>query len=95
VTVHFLDPRAEPGLPVDPYVLSVDVTSGAIDIGLLANGFPDSVAFLDQVQSALSEALPAARFHRYDKGNASIAAPEDMLAQIVADCSAVVAAYGH
>jgi hypothetical protein len=95
VTVQFLDPRAEPGLPVDPYELTVDVAAGPVDIGLLANGFPDSVAFLDQVQAALAEALPEARFHRYDKGNPSITAPDQMLAEITAACSAVVAAYGH
>ena len=55
------------------------MTSGPVDIGLLANGFPDSVAFLDQVQAALAEALPEARFHRWDKGNASIQAPDAML----------------
>ena len=95
MTVQFLDPRAEPGLPVDPYLLSIDITAGPIDIGLLANGFPDSVAFLDQVQAALAEVLPGARFHRYDKGDASISAPEEMLAAITAECGAVVAAYGH
>ena len=95
VTVKFLDPRAEPGLPVEPYRLGLDVTSGPVDIGLLANGFPDSVAFLDQVQAALAEALPDARFHRWNKGNASISAPDAMLAEITARCSAVIAAYGH
>ena len=83
------------GLPVEPYRLGLDVTSGPVDIGLLANGFPDSVAFLDQVQAALAEALPEARFHRWDKGNASISAPDAMLAEITARCSAVIAAYGH
>ena len=53
------------------------------------------MAFLDQVQAALAEALPEARFHRWDKGNASISAPDAMLAEITARCPAVVAAYGH
>ena len=75
MTVKFLDPGDEAGLPVEPYRLGLDVTSGPVDIGLLANGYPDSVAFLDQVQAALAEALPEARFHRWDKGNASIRRP--------------------
>lgn len=95
MTVQFLDPRAEPGMPVDPYELSIDLESGPIDIGLLANGFPDSVNFLDHVQESLASALPQARFHRYDKGNASIVAPDTMLEEITAKCRAVVAAYGH
>jgi hypothetical protein len=95
VTVQFLDPRAEPGLPIDPYRLRIDLGTEPVDIGLLANGFPDSVAFLDEVAAALAKVLPAARFHRYDKGDASISAPEEMLEAITGRCSAVVAAYGH
>jgi hypothetical protein len=95
MTVAFLDPRAQPGLPVDPYQLSVDVTAGPITIGLLANGFPDSVNFLREVGDALGEVLPGAAFRHYDKGNASIVAPQAMLDEITAECGAVVAAYGH
>ena len=95
MTVRFLDPRAEPGMPVDPYELAVDVAAGPIDIGLLANGFPDSVAFLDQVGAALAEVLPQARLHHYDKGDASIVVPDDLLEEIAGTCQAVVAAYGH
>jgi hypothetical protein len=95
MTVQFLDPRAEPGMPVDPYELVIDLRSGPVEIGLLANGFPDSVNFLEEVEAALAAALPEARFHRYNKGNASIAAPDALLGEITAQCQAVVAAYGH
>ncbi len=93
--IEFLDPRAEPGTPVEPFTLSIDVTDGAVDIGLLANGFPDSVAFLRRVEAALAEQLPDARFHHYDKGDASSVVSDAMLDTIVAECRAVVAAYGH
>jgi hypothetical protein len=95
MTVRFLDPRAEPGLPVDPYLLAVDVTAGPVDVAMLANGFPDSVAFLEELEASLAERLPNARFWRYDKGNASIAAPDEMLEAISARCTVVAAAYGH
>ncbi len=95
MTVTFHDPRAEPGLPVEPYELSIDVTASPVTIGLLANGFPDSVNFLDRVEEALAEILPRATFRRYDKGNASAPAPEPMLDSIRDECGAVVAAYGH
>lgn len=95
MTLQFLDPRAEPGMPVDPYELTIDLSSGPVDIGLLANGFPDSVHFLEEVEAALASALPQARFHHYNKGNASIVAPETMLGAITSECQAVVAAYGH
>ena len=95
MTVRFLDPRAEPGAPVEPYLLGVDLQAGAVDIGMLANGFPDSVAFLDQVAASLGEVLPEARFHHFDKGDASIVVPDDLLADVTERCQAVVAAYGH
>lgn len=95
MSVTFVDPRAEPGAAVEPYELRVDPRAGAIDIGLLANGFPDSVNFLDQVEAVLAEALPDARFHRWDKGNASIVAPDGLVSEIASRCGAVVAAYGH
>jgi hypothetical protein len=95
MTVRFLDPRAEPGLPVEPYTLGVDVAAGVVHVGLLANGFPDSVNFLDQVELALAAVLPSAAFHRYDKGNASIPAGDELLSAIAAECQAAVAAYGH
>lgn len=93
--VEFVDPRAEPGAPVEPYTLVVADTDAAMTVGLVANGFPDSVAFLDHVEKALSATLPAASFLRFDKGNASSVISDEMLDDVVARCHAVVAAYGH
>ncbi len=93
--IEFLDPRAEPSAPIEPYALRIDVTRGPVDIGLLANGFPDSVNFLDRVAEALGQANPEIRFYRYDKGDASIVVRDNMLEEIVKECQAVVAAYGH
>ncbi len=93
--IEFLDPRAASGTPIEAYDLGIDVRQGAVDIGLLANGFPDSVRFLDRVEEVLAAQLPAARFHRYDKGDPTSVVPDPMLEAIVAECRAVVAAYGH
>ncbi len=93
--VTFVDPRAEPSLPIEPYELRIDPAAGPIAIGLLANGFPDSVNFLDQVQAVLADALPRASFHRYDKGDASSQVSAEMTDDIVAHCQAVITAYGH
>jgi len=93
--IEFLDPRAEPGLPADAYDLSIDLVDGPLDVGLLANGFPDSVAFLRQVETALAARLPHLTFHHYNKGDASSVVSDTMLDTIVAECRAVVAAYGH
>lgn len=93
--IEFLDPRGAPGTPIEPYELNIDAGSGPITIGLLANGFPDSVRFLDQVGRALAAANPEATFVRYDKGDASSVVSDVMLDDLVDRCQAVVAAYGH
>ena len=94
-TVTFLDPRAVLGTKAEPYDLGIDLSKGPLTLGLLANGFPDSVNFLDHVEAALKELLPDLAFRRYDKGNASIVAGAELVDSIVSECQAVVAAYGH
>ena len=64
-------------------------------VGLLANGFPDSVAFLDAVGDAIVALRPGITLARYDKGDASSIAGDTMLADVEQRCGAVVAAYGH
>jgi len=93
--ITFLDPRSEPGAPVEPYELSVDAEAAPLTVGLVANGFPDSEEFLDQVEKALAVAVPHASFRRWNKHNASAVISDDMLDEVVSDCQAVVAAYGH
>lgn len=95
MSVTFLDPRAEPGTPVEPYLLGIDVTDRPVTIGLLANGFPDSENFLFEIETALAEALPQATFKHFNKRNASANASDEMLAALAAECDAVVSAYGH
>jgi hypothetical protein len=92
--IEFLDPRGAPGTPIEPYQLRIDLDR-PVAIGLLANGFPDSVRFLDQVERALGAAHPGATFHRFDKGDASSIVSDAMLDDLVDRCQAVVAAYGH
>ncbi len=93
--IEYLDPRGEPGLPIEPYQLGIAADHGPISVGLLANGFPDSVRFLDAVERSLAEANPDVTFHRFDKGDASSIVSDAMLDDLVDRCQAVVAAYGH
>ena len=93
--ITFLDPRSEPGAAVEPYELQVDAESAPVTIGLLANGFPDSEEFLDQVEKALAVAVPTASFRRWNKHNASSVISDQMLDEVIGACQAVVAAYGH
>ncbi len=92
--MQFVDPRSEPATTPDPYDLAAPLEAGAT-IGLFANGFPDSVAFLGHVQKALSELVPGISFVTADKGNASRVASDDEVSTLADRCDAVVAAYGH
>lgn len=95
--IRFHDPRATTSGRADPYRLAVDVAaSNAARVAFLANGFPDSEPFLAAVSDALKTRAPGLEPAFWNKGNASITAPESMLAEIEqAECVALVAAYGH
>lgn len=94
--MRFLDPRAEPSTPVEPYSVRPIAADGAATIGLLANGFPDSVAFLDAVEQELVKVAPlSVRVRRYAKPNASAPMTDALAELIVGECDALVTAYGH
>lgn len=95
MAVRFHDPRAPMSSPADPYELSADWSDRTPAIGLLANGFPDSVAFLEQIQAVLNERLPEAHTVLWNKGDASSLASDDLLKVISAEVEAVITAYGH
>ena len=94
--LEYHNPDARVGVEETPYDLSVAISSeDATSIGLLANGFPDSVEFLNELGAALQKLRPGIDVHAYNKGNASIAAGEQLLGEIGGECVGVVAAYGH
>lgn len=95
MTVVYLDPRSEPGLPVDPYDLKIDLKAPGAAVGLLANGFPDAANFLKEVGAALKTRVPGIVLQDFDKGNASIVAGDALLDDIAGKCRAVITAYGH
>jgi hypothetical protein len=94
--IHFVDPRAQPSAPVEPYELRWDVDGDAPHVvGVLANGFPDSVPFCDEVGAALARRLPGITVRAWNKGNASAPASDELLDAIASEVSVCVAAYGH
>jgi len=95
MTIEYLDPRSEPGLPVDPYDLKIDLKEPGVPVGLLANGFPDSMNFLSEVGNTLKNRVPEIVLKVFDKGNASVIAGDSLLDDIAAKCRAVITAYGH
>ncbi len=94
--VTFMDPR--PRIDVVPDVaapqLATKGAEGAV-FGLLANGFPDSAAFLTEVAAAVASRLPAATFRSVEKSRPSDVLTEQQLEVLRSECDAVIAAYGH
>ncbi len=96
MTITYLDPTSAPGLRVEPYTVSALPAGAAATIGLLANGFPDSIVFLDHVERALLALAPAGTVvRRYAKPNASAVVSDQVLATMTDECEAVVTSYGH
>ncbi len=94
MAISFLDPRGESAVEPTPYDLSTRLDPG-VTVGLLANGFPDSVEFLDAVGESITARRPDIQLARWNKGDASAIANDTMLGEIEAECVAVVAAYGQ
>ncbi|MAJ89104.1 MAG: hypothetical protein CL416_05865 [Acidimicrobiaceae bacterium] len=94
MAISFLDPRGESAVEPTLYDISTRLEPG-VTVGLLANGFPDSVAFLDAVGEAIIAIRPGVTLARWDKGDASAIAGDEMLDEIEPECAAVIAAYGH
>lgn len=96
--IEFHDPRAATAVAVTPYTLAIDLEGRnggkALTIGFLANGFPDSDVFLEEVAAAMTRRTGVQARH-WNKGNASIPASPKILGEIQASCQAVIAAYGH
>lgn len=94
--IEYLNPDAPAGVQEIPYELSLSIGEGeTVSIGLLANGFPDSVEFLDELGAALQALRPGIKVHAFNKGNATMPASEQLLGEIGGECVGVVAAYGH
>ena len=94
MTIQFHEPRADARKPDQPYRCRL-AQAAEPTLGLLANGFPDSEAFLDAIAAAIMQARPGVRIRRYNKHGASVPAQPDLIDTIVAECDAVVTAYGH
>ena len=94
--IEYHNPDARVGVDETPYDLSVKLDGDEpAGIGLLANGFPDSVEFLNELGNALQALRPGITVHAYNKGNATVAANEQLLGEIGGECVGVIAAYGH
>ena len=94
--IDYHNPEADVGIEQVAYDLTINMRGDEqVSLGLLANGFPDSEAFLSALGTALREQAPGIELKPFNKGNATIAAGAELLAAVTSECSAVVAAYGH
>lgn len=94
--IEYHNPDARVGVDEIPYTLSTTIRAqDSINIAFLANGFPDSQAFLDKLAAEMQAVAPGIKPFIYNKGNATIPAGEALLGEINQECSAAIAAYGH
>ena len=93
MSVTFLEPAAEGGVPVVPYELFAD-TSGRITVGLISNAFPDGTLFMHKLETELAIAMPQATFRHYQKPNVA-PVTRDLVDAITEECDVVLAAWGH
>ncbi len=95
--IKYHDPRGQVATAAQPYELfyALAADGAGTTVGLLANGFPDSENFLHTLGHALRQRFPKLEIKLWNKGNASIPAPQEMLDEIKAQCQVAIAAYGH
>jgi hypothetical protein len=63
--------------------------------GMLANGFPDSGAFLGALSDRIAEVHPGSKFRHVEKARPPDALTADQLQVLTGECDLVIAAYGH
>lgn len=94
--MSFVDPRSDVGDDVLSYDdLSRRPIPRRPTIGLLANGFPDSAAFLDALADELTTMIDGISFERVTKVSPPTPLTDAQLGLLTTSCHAVVAAYGH
>ena len=69
--------------------------AGQATFGMLANGFPDSGAFLRAVAASIAELHPGSSFRHVEKARPPDALTDDQLEVLTSTCDLVIAAYGH
>jgi Ni,Fe-hydrogenase I small subunit len=96
VPVSFHDPRSVVVPTSTTYSSLVSPPAAAAPcIGLLANGFPDSAAFLAALSTHIRHRLTGASFRVVTKLSPPTPLTRAELRTLTEGCDAVIAAYGH
>jgi hypothetical protein len=94
--VTFMDPRPPVGVGaavVTPRARTAS-PNGAV-FGLLANGFPDSAAFLTAVAASTERHFPSVAFRSVEKARPHDPLTEQQMKVLTTECDLVIAGYGH
>jgi hypothetical protein len=94
MAIRFHDPRPPTLAATDAYAVGA-LGDQPLTIGLLANGFPDSMTFLDALAVELAILRPGAAFVRVEKVSPPTPLTEAQHRTLTEGCMGVVAAYGH
>src|SRR5258707_927224 len=95
MTVGYLNPRGTSPIEHEVYDLRLDPALVSPVIGILANGFIDSVAFAGYLGDAITAAQPGTRIVLENKGDPSTVVGGERLERMAAECNAVIGLYGH
>jgi hypothetical protein len=94
--VVFIDPRPDVAATVEAAgPIPWNRPAEDATFGMLANGFPDSGAFLRAVSDRIAEVHPGSRFRHVEKARPPDALTDDQLQVLTSECDLVIAAYGH
>jgi hypothetical protein len=94
MAIRFHDPRAEDGLPAEPYELSLTGRERPV-FGFIANGFPDSPRLAAELERELRRIIPTGEARHFVKESVAHVVQGAMLEQVVEECDAVVGLYGQ
>ncbi len=95
MTITILDPRAEIGVPITPYLLAAETTRPGLRVALVSNGFYDASNLLNALGEVLRTELNDPQIRLFARENASVVAGPEVIADIAEACDVAVTALGH
>jgi hypothetical protein len=63
--------------------------------GFVSNGYPDASLLASELEIALRRLVPTDEARHFEKENVAVVVRGSLLDQVVDECDAVIALYGH
>ena len=92
--ISFHDPRAELGVPAQPYELYLTGDERRV-FGFVSNGYPDASRLAAELELALRRDVPIIEGRYFKKETTADVLQGSLLDEVVNECDAVIALYGH